>query len=102
MVFGNIWNYFNIVFMFVVYIVEVIINMFFDEYVVQYILQFFGMEDVIYCWLEVDFVQVVILYWEENLFFFKYSNDFYLDGSLIVLNEDMGKYMLDMICGVSG
>lgn len=99
---GNTWNYSNIASTLAAYIVEVTTNTPFDEYVAQHILQPLGMEDATYRWSEVDPAQAATLYWEENSPFPKYSNDSYPDGSLIVSNEDMGKYMLDMIRGASG
>lgn len=99
---GNTWNYSNIASSLAAYVVEVATNTPFDEYVSTHILQPLGMDDSTYDWAEVIPAQAAVLYWEQHSPFPIYSNDSYPDGSLITSNEDMGKYMLDMIQGVTG
>lgn len=99
---GNTWDYSNIAASLAAYVVEVATNTPYELYLQENVLQPLGMEDATFDWAEVAPTQAAVMYWEQNSPFPVYSNDSYPDGSLIVSNADMGKYMLDMMRGVSG
>lgn len=99
---GNTWDYSNIASSLAAYVVEVATNTPYDQYLKENVLQPLGMANATFDWTEVAPTEAAVMYWEKDSPFPVYSNDSYPDGSLIVSNEDMGKYMLDMVRGVSG
>lgn len=99
---GTAWNYSNIATSLAAYLVEAATGMDFQQYVALNVLQPLGMDDTAYELAELDPQQIATLYWDKNTPLPAYSHDSYPDGSLMTSNEDLSKYLLDMMKGVKG
>ncbi len=99
---GTAWNYSNIATSLAAYLVEAATGIDFQQYVATNILQPLGMDDTAYERTELDAQQVATLYWDKNTPLPAYAHDSYPDGSLMTSNEDLAKYLLDMMKGVKG
>jgi CubicO group peptidase (beta-lactamase class C family) len=99
---GNTWNYSNIASSLAAYLVEVATGKDFKVYVQENVFQPLGMDDTAYDLADLDAQHVAQLYWDEQTPFPKYTNDSYPDGGIHTSNEDLGKYLTDMMKGAQG
>ncbi|NRB53328.1 MAG: beta-lactamase family protein [Saprospiraceae bacterium] len=99
---GTVWNYSNIATSLAAYLVETATGVDFRTYVAAHILEPLGMSHSGYDISEFDPQQVATLYWDKNTPLPAYSHESYPDGSLMTSNEDLSKYLLDMMKGVKG
>lgn len=99
---GSTWNYSNIATSLAAYIVEVATGMPFKEYVTKYIFQPLGMTQTAYDNNHLNPGDIAKLYWDEHTSLPIYANDSYPDGSINTCNEDLAKYLMDMMKGVRG
>ncbi len=95
---GQVWNYSNFASSLAAFIVENATGKPFDEYVTEKILQPLGMTHTSY---ETD-ANGATLYFDKNTPLPLYANDSYPDGSINTSNEDLSKYLLDMMQGATG
>ena len=99
---GSTWNYSNIATSLAAYLVEVASGMPFKEYVTTNILQVLDMSKTAYNVADLNPEHIAKLYWDKNTPLPNYANDSYPDGSIITCNEDLAKYLMDMMKGVKG
>ncbi len=99
---GSYWQYSNIASSLAAFIVEYVSGMSFEEYVTTYVLQPLEMNQTSYQFSDFNDESLATLYWNKNTPLPKYENDSYPDGGLISTNNDMSKYLLDMIKGYNG
>lgn len=99
---GSNWNYSNIATSLAAYIVETATGMDFKEYVSSTILNPLGMNKTSYDVADLNPEDVAKLYWDVNTAFPNYGNDSYPDGSIHTCNEDLAKFMMDMMKGLKG
>ncbi|MDF1695775.1 MAG: serine hydrolase [Saprospiraceae bacterium] len=99
---GAAWNYSNIATSLTAFLVESATEMPFDEYVREYILQPLDMDETSYSIDDLNATNVAKLYWDLDTALPQYGNDSYPDGSIMTSNEDLGKYLVDMMKGVKG
>ncbi len=96
---GDAWNYSNIASSLAAYLVEAATGMSFKEYVQINILKPLNMEHSAYGLADLDPAQAAKLYWDRNTPLPVYNNDSYPDASVNTSNEDLAKYLLDMMKG---
>lgn len=99
---GTIWNYSNIASSLTAYLVESATGIPFKEYVSSNILEPLGMTHSAYDLSALDSENIARLYWDKNTPLPNYANDSYPDGSINTSNEDLAKYLKDMMKGVRG
>ncbi|MEN0004682.1 MAG: serine hydrolase domain-containing protein [Bacteroidota bacterium] len=99
---GSTWNYSNIATSLAAYLVEVATETPFKTYVATHILQPLGMNNTAYDLDQLDANQLAKLYWDADTPFPQYSNDSYPDAGIYTSNEDLSKYLLNMMQGVKG
>ena len=99
---GTTWNYSNIAASLAAYLVEAATETPFKEYVTTNILQPLGMNNTAYDLADLSPANVATLYWDEHTPLPKYGNDSYPDGSINTSNEDLAKYLMDMMKGAKG
>lgn len=99
---GSKWDYSNIATSLAAYLVETAVQMPFDEYVDTYIFTPLGMHASTYDQSMIAPDQLATLYWNQNTPLPAYGNDSYPDGSVYTSNEDLAKYLLDMMRGSQG
>lgn len=99
---GTAWNYSNIATSLAAYLVETATGIDFRTYVSSNILEPLGMNHTAYDIGAFDPQQVATLYWDKNTPLPAYFHESYPDGSLMTSNEDLSKYLLDMMKGVKG
>lgn len=99
---GTTWAYSNIASSLAAYLVEVATETPFRTYVSTNILQPLGMDQTAYDVAELDPSQVAKLYWDKNTPLPHYYNESYPDGSIITSNEDLAKYLSEMMKGARG
>jgi CubicO group peptidase (beta-lactamase class C family) len=99
---GSTWSYSNIATSLTAYLIEVASGVPFKEYVSTNILQPLEMSRTAYDVADLNAANVAKLYWDKNTPFPLYSNDSYPDGSLYTCNEDLSKYLMDMMKGAKG
>lgn len=99
---GSQWGYSNIATSLAAYLVEAATGTPFSEYVLTNVLQPLGMSNSSYDFADFDQGQLAKLYWDKNTPLPLYTNDSYPDGSLMTNNEDMTKYLIDMMKGARG
>ncbi|MCB0662887.1 MAG: beta-lactamase family protein, partial [Saprospiraceae bacterium] len=99
---GSNWEYSNIASSLAAYLVEVVSGMSFKDYVETYILSPLDMQNTAYDIADLNNGYVASLYWNKNIPLPKYANDSYPDGSIHTNNEDLSKFLIDMMKGVKG
>ncbi len=99
---GTTWNYSNIATSLAAYLVENATGTPFKEYVTTHILQPLGMNNTAYDMANLNASSIAKLYWDKNTPLPNYSNDSYPDGGIITSNEDLAKYLMDMMKGAKG
>lgn len=95
---GSAWSYSNLATSLTAYLVETAAGMPFQDYVRTHILQPLGMQSTAYDIAD----QSATLYWDINTPLPAYANDSYPDGSVHSSNEDMTRFLMDMMKGVKG
>lgn len=95
---GQAWNYSNIATTLTAYIIENATGKPYDQYVTEKIFVPLGMTNTNFTTSE----QAATLYFDKNTPLPLYGNDSYPDGSVHTSNEDLTKYMQDMMKGVAG
>lgn len=99
---GTVWEYSNIAASLAAYLVESATGKSFDEYVTEKIFQPLGMNNSAFFSSDLNAQKMATLYFDKNTPLPLYGNDSYPDGSVHTSNEDLTKYLLDMIKGASG
>ncbi len=99
---GTTYAYSNIAASLAAYLVEAATGMPFDQYVKAHILQPLGMNNTGYDQTKLDADKLATLYWDRETPLPAYANDSYPDGSIFTSNEDLSKYLLDMMRGARG
>ena len=99
---GSTWYYSNLATGLSGYIVETATEQSFDDYVRQNILQPLQMNASTYDISEINTDEMATRYINEDTPLPVYANDSYPEGSMYTTNEDMGKYLLDMVKGIKG
>jgi CubicO group peptidase (beta-lactamase class C family) len=99
---GSNWEYSNIASSLAAYLVEVVSGMSFKDYVATYIFRPLDMQKTGYNISALDSGYVASLYWDKNIPLPKYANDSYPDGSIHTNNEDLSKFLIDMMNGAKG
>ncbi|MDD3742393.1 MAG: serine hydrolase [Lentimicrobiaceae bacterium] len=99
---GSSWNYSNIATSLAAYLVEKATGIPFHRYVSINILQPLGMTSTSYDPADLDPTGSAQLYWDKNTALPRYANDSYPDGSIHTCNEDLAKFLLDMMKGAKG
>ena len=95
---GQVWNYSNIATTLAAYIIENATGKPYDQYVTEKIFAPLGMTNTNFTTSE----QAATLYFDKNTPLPLYANDSYPDGSVHTSNEDLSKYMQDMMKGAAG
>ncbi|MEZ4954359.1 MAG: serine hydrolase domain-containing protein [Saprospiraceae bacterium] len=99
---GTVWEYSNVAASLAAYLVESATGKSFDEYVFEKIFQPLGMNNSAFFPSDLNAEKMATLYFNKNTPLPLYGNDSYPDGSVNTSNEDLTKYLLDMIKGASG
>jgi CubicO group peptidase (beta-lactamase class C family) len=99
---GSTWNYSNIAASLAAYLVEAATGTPFKAYVTTNILQPLGMTKTAYDLADLNPANAAKLYWDDSTPLPNYANDSYPDGSINTCNEDLAKYLLDMMKGAKG
>ncbi len=99
---GSSWNYSNIATSLAAYLVESATGVPFKEYVATNILLPLGMNKTAYDIADLNSTDIAKLYWDKSTALPNYTNDSYPDGSIHTCNEDLAKYLLDMMKGAKG
>lgn len=99
---GSTWNYSNIATSLAAYLVETVTGIDFKEYVTTNILLPLGMTRTAYNMEELNSENMAELYWDKSTPLPDYANDSYPDGSIHTCNEDLAKFLLDMMKGAKG
>lgn len=95
---GQAWNYSNLASSLAAFIIENTTGKPFDEYVAEKIFQPLEMTNSSYQ----TTASSATLYFDKNTPLPLYANDSYPDGSVSTSNEDLTKYLLDMMKGATG
>ena len=99
---GSSWSYSNIATSLAAYLVEAATGIPFKEYVYTHILEPLGMTHTAYDISNLNSERLAKLYWGQDIALPNYANDSYPDGSINTCNEDMSKYLMDMMRGAQG
>ncbi|ASO05641.1 serine hydrolase domain-containing protein [Arenibacter algicola] len=99
---GSTWAYSNLATGLTGYIIETVTGQSFDEYVKENILLPLQMNASSYNYSEINTDEMATRYINNNTPLPMYANDSYPEGGLYTSNEDMGKYLLDMVNGIKG
>lgn len=99
---GTAWSYSNIATALAAYLVEIATGTPFKEYVRANIFQPLGMNNTSYDVGSLNAANVATLYWDKNTSLPKYAKDSYPDSDVNTSNEDLAKYLQDMIKGARG
>ena len=99
---GSTWAYSNLATGLTGYIIETVTGQSFDEYVKENILLPLQMNASSYNFSEINTDEMATRYINNNTPLPMYANDSYPEGGLYTSNEDMGKYLLDMVNGIKG
>ncbi|MEL7124014.1 MAG: serine hydrolase domain-containing protein [Bacteroidota bacterium] len=99
---GESWSYSNIATSLAAFLVEEATGTSFKEYVLTNILQALNMTNTSYDIEAFNSGSLATLYWDRATPLPKYFNDSYPDGSVMTSNEDLAKYLMDMIKGANG
>ena len=99
---GSGWSYSNLATGLAGYIIETVTGQSFDDYVKGNILQPLQMNASTYDISEINTDEMATRYINDTTPLPIYANDSYPEGSMYTSNEDMGKYLLDMVMGIRG
>ncbi len=99
---GSTWNYSNLATGLTGYIIETATGQSFDDYVKENILHHLQMNASTYDISEINTHEMATRYINEDIPLPVYANDSYPEGSMYTTNDDMGKYLLDMVKGIKG
>lgn len=99
---GSTWNYSNLATSLAAYLVETATETPFKEYVVTNILQPLEMTTTAYDLANLDASKIAKLYWDKDTPLPLYNNDSYPDAGINTCNEDLAKYLMDMMKGAKG
>jgi CubicO group peptidase (beta-lactamase class C family) len=99
---GTSWAYSNIATSLAAYLVEAAAGIPFKDYVEAYIFEPLEMHNTAYDYSDLDTGNVASLYWNKNIALPRYANDSYPDGSTHTSNEDLSKFLIDMMKGAKG
>lgn len=99
---GASWNYSNIATSLAAYLVEAATGISFKTYVKTHVLGPLGMSSTTYDLAELPTEHMAKLYWDEQTPLPHYANDSYPDGSIFTSNEDLAKFLMDMMKGAKG
>ncbi|PXX25928.1 serine hydrolase [Arenibacter sp. ARW7G5Y1] len=99
---GSTWNYSNLATGLTGYIIETATGQSFDDYVKENILHHLQMNASTYDISEINTHEMATRYINEDTPLPVYANDSYPEGSMYTTNDDMGKYLLDMVKGIKG
>ena len=99
---GETWSYSNVATSLAAYLVESATGIPFKAYVNANIFQPLDMFQTAYEVANLNPADLAILYWDKNTPLPKYANDSYPDGSIYSSNEDLAKYLMDMMSGAVG
>ena len=99
---GATWNYSNIATSLSAYLVEVATGVPFKTYLTTNILQPLDMSNTAYNIVDLDATHMAKLYWDKDTPLPKYSNDSYPDAGINTSNQDLTKYLIDMMKGARG
>jgi CubicO group peptidase (beta-lactamase class C family) len=99
---GSSWNYSNIASSLAAYLIEKATGISFKEYVSTFILQPLAMTKTSYDLADLNKEDIAKLYWDKYTALPNYANDSYPDGSIHTCNEDLAKFLLDMMKGAKG
>ncbi len=84
------------------YLVETATDTPFKDYVETKILQPLGMSNTAYEGADLAPANRAKLYWDKNTALPKYANDSYPDAGIMTSNEDLAKFLMDMMQGAKG
>lgn len=99
---GSSWSYSNVATGLCAYLIESASGQRFDTFVKNEILIPLGMMQSTYDLQEINQEWQVKAYLNRSQVFPRYGNDSYVEGGLYTSNEDIGKYLLDMLQGAQG
>lgn len=99
---GTTYSYSNIGATLAAYLIEVKTGQSYADYCTETIFKPLGMTQTIWAITPGDRSKMAILYFERNNPFPFYKIATYPDGGLITSNEDLSKYLVEMIKGFSG
>ena len=99
---GSNWSYSNLATSLAAYLVEAATGTSFKDYVTINILQPLGMSNTSYDFTDLSAPNIAKLYWDKNTRLPNYANDSYPDGGIMTTNEDLAKYLTDMMKGAKG
>lgn len=99
---GSTWSYSNVATGLMAYLIETVTEQSFDDYIKVNVLQPLGMSSSTYNITEVNQNELAKCYLDKDTPFPLYANDSYAEGNMFTNNEDLGKYLLDMMKGVQG
>lgn len=99
---GTSWAYCNMSTGLMAYLIEVAAQQPFHEYVKTQILQALGMDHSTYQIDEVDRNALCKWYLDKDTPFPLYASHSYAEGGVFTSNEDLSKYLLDMVKGRQG
>lgn len=99
---GAVWQYSNIASSLAAYLIESAAGVPYDEYVAEKIFQPLGMAHTAFHREDLDMENRATLYFDKNTPLPQYANDSYPDGSVNTCNEDLTKYLFDMMRGAAG
>ena len=99
---GETWAYSNDATSLMGFIIEHVSGISYDEYVANYILNPLQMNNSTFNLEQVDFQNMATLYYDTNTPFPNYANHGYVEGGLYSNNNDMSKYLLEMMRGARG
>lgn len=99
---GTYWEYSNIATSLAAYMIEVATGQSYHDYVQSNIIQPLGMFNTSYDLADMNPDNMAKLYWDLETALPNYSSDSYPDGGIRTSNEDLAKFLLDMMKGAKG
>lgn len=94
---GSHWEYSNIASSLAAFLIEEVSQISFHEYVDTYIFTPLEMHTTSYFKSDLSLDNQVTLYWNKGIPLPYYGNDSYPDGSIITSNDDLTKYLMEML-----
>ncbi len=98
---GSQWAYSNTATTLMAFLIEYTSGQDFADYVQTHILHPLEMDHSSYDSNAVDFDAMAQWYLRKGVPFPRYTNDSYVEGSMYTNNEDLGRYLLDLMRGAS-
>ncbi|WP_157807060.1 serine hydrolase domain-containing protein [Algoriphagus formosus] len=99
---GTAWNYSNIATSLTAFLIESATKIPFKDYVKTNLLDPLNMNQTAYGLAELSPNNIAKLYWDKTTPLPNYANDSYPDGSIHTSNEDLAKYLIDIMKGLRG